>query len=82
MTLFQLRKTIEAQTNKALPAAQIADALGVTRQQYSLYETGKYMPSLSTARKMLHYFQQWMPELTLEGMVDILEETKNKRAAA
>ena len=79
MTLFQLRKTIEAKIGRNLPASQVAQAIGVKKQQYWSYEQGVHIPSVLVVRNMWQYFQQWMPELTLEQMVSIIEETSKQK---
>jgi DNA-binding XRE family transcriptional regulator len=81
MTLFQLRKTIEAQTGKNLPASKVAEAIGVKKQQYWSYEQG-VVPNVIVVREMWRYFQQWMPELTLEEMISIIEETSKQKEPA
>jgi hypothetical protein len=87
MNLFQLRKKIEMQTGKTISSARIGADLGLKRQQYWNYEQGKHQPDIFVVRAMTQYFKQWIPDLTIEHMIDIIEETvnppkKDKRAAA
>ena len=51
-------------TNLNVPQKFIADELGVTRQAYSLYETGKRYPPLDTLEKLCIIFEVDMNELT------------------
>lgn len=80
MTLFQLRKTIEARLGKSLSASRVATEMGVKKQQYWSYEQGANMPGIFVVRSMTRYFQQWIPDLTIEQMIDILEETKQQKS--
>ncbi len=82
MNLFQLRKKIELETGKPLPSSQIADGLGISRQQYWLFEKGKREISAYEALKMTEYFKQWLPDLTLEEMVKIILETRDQGKGA
>jgi len=75
MNLFQLRKKIELQTGKTISSAHIGKELGMKRQQYWNYEQGKREPSVFEVLKMTEYFRQWVPELTVEGMIEIIRET-------
>ena len=78
LNLFQLRKKIELETGKTISSAHIGSELGMKRQQYWNYEQGKREPSIFELQKMTEYFKQWMPELTLEGMIEIIRETRKQ----
>ena len=43
--------------------AELADALGVSRQTVNALETGKYDPSLPLAFKIAHLFDQMIEEI-------------------
>jgi DNA-binding XRE family transcriptional regulator len=79
MNLFQLRKSVEAKTGKPLPASKVATDLKVSKQRYGNYEQGKQVPDIFLAQKMADYFRQWLPDLTLDKMAAIVQETVNQQ---
>ena len=57
----QLRKA------KGASQAQVAEYLGVTKQAYSLYETGKREPPFATLLKIAEYFGTDTDTLLMSG---------------
>ncbi len=56
----------ELRAIKRLSQADLADALGVSRQTINALETGKYDPSLPLAFKLAKLFNQRIEEIFLE----------------
>ncbi len=56
----------ELRAIKRLSQADLADALGVSRQTINALETGKYDPSLPLAFKLARLFNQKIEEIFLE----------------
>lgn len=56
----------ELRAIKRLSQADLADALGVSRQTINALETGKYDPSLPLAFKLARLFNQRIEEIFLE----------------
>ncbi len=56
----------ELRAVKRLSQADLADALGVSRQTINALETGKYDPSLPLAFKLAKLFNQRIEEIFLE----------------
>ena len=56
----------ELRAIKRLSQADLADALGVSRQTINALETGKYDPSLPLAFKLAKLFNQKIEEIFLE----------------
>jgi putative transcriptional regulator len=47
--------------------AELADAMGVSRQTINSIETGKYVPSLALALKLARFFGVHVEELFSDG---------------
>lgn len=52
-----------ARAERRITQAQLADALGVSRQTINALEAGKYIPSTLLALKMARYFNKQVEEL-------------------
>lgn len=52
-----------ARAERRITQAQLADALGVSRQTINALEAGKYIPSTLLALKMARYFNKPVEEL-------------------
>ena len=61
-------KIKELRKQHKLSQAELADAVGTTRQTITLIEVGKYTASLVLAYKIAHYFN-----LTIEEVFDFHE---------
>ena len=60
----------EWRTDRNLSQAEIARALGVSRQTVISIENGRYSPSLALAFQIAHYFDS-----TVDAMFDASKET-------
>jgi len=63
MSIFSERIKEERKKRK-LTQGDIAEQLGITRSAYTLYKTGKSLPSLETAVKIADIFQVSLDYLT------------------
>lgn len=61
-------KIKELRKSRKLSQAELADAVGTTRQTITSIEVGKYTASLVLAYKIAHYF-----DLTIEEVFDFSE---------
>ena len=58
----------DRRTKSDLSQAELADAMGVSRQTVNSIETGRYLPSLPLAIALARYF-----ETTVEELFDVDE---------
>jgi putative transcriptional regulator len=58
----------DRRTRSDLSQAELADAMGVSRQTVNSIETGRYLPSLPLAIALARYF-----ETTVEELFDVDE---------
>jgi putative transcriptional regulator len=63
----------ELRTELALSQAEVADALGVSRQTVIAIETGRYSPSLPLAFRIAWFFDS-----TVDQMFDASEEVHTR----
>ncbi len=53
----------ELRTTKGLSQADLADAMGVSRQTINAIETGRYLPSLPLAIGLARYFSSTVEQV-------------------
>jgi putative transcriptional regulator len=57
----------ERRTKSSLSQAQLAEAMGVSRQTINSIETGRYIPSLPLALALARYFEATVEEVFDDG---------------
>jgi len=57
----------ERRTKSSLSQAQLAEAMGVSRQTINSIETGRYTPSLPLALALARYFETTVEEVFDDG---------------
>ncbi|MEJ7790725.1 MAG: helix-turn-helix transcriptional regulator [Gaiellaceae bacterium] len=57
----------ERRTKSSLSQAQLAEAMGVSRQTINSIETGRYIPSLPLALALARYFEAAVEEVFDDG---------------
>ncbi len=57
----------ERRTKSSLSQAQLAEAMGVSRQTINSIETGRYIPSLPLALALARYFEATVEEVFEDG---------------
>ena len=64
-----MRNDVRAlRTEQGLSQAQLAVAMGVSRQTINAIETGRYTPSLPLAIQLARYFQRSVEEVFQHGV--------------
>ncbi|HEY1479675.1 MAG TPA: helix-turn-helix transcriptional regulator [Gaiellales bacterium] len=64
-----MRNDVRAlRTEQGLSQAQLAAAMGVSRQTINAIETGRYTPSLPLAIQLSRYFQRSVEEVFQHGV--------------
>jgi putative transcriptional regulator len=64
-----MRNDVRAlRTDQGLSQAQLAGAMGVSRQTINAIETGRYTPSLPLAIQLARYFQRSVEEVFQHGV--------------